>query len=52
MGKERSLADDLREEEKALTRRFIHHTRPKEPMSLKKAMELCQQMAEAADGRR
>jgi hypothetical protein len=42
---DKTLAESLKEEEEALRRRFIHHTRPKGPLSLKEAMELAERMS-------
>lgn len=41
---EKTLAESLKEEEEALRRRFVHHTRPKGPLSLEEAMELAKRM--------
>jgi hypothetical protein len=41
---ERTLADDLREEEELARRRFVHATRPKYPMSMEEAMKLHERM--------
>jgi len=40
----RTLAEELKHEEELLRRRFVHHTRPKGPLSLKEAMELSERM--------
>ncbi len=42
---EKTLAESLKEEEEALRRRFVHHTRPKRPLSLEETMELAERMA-------
>jgi hypothetical protein len=39
-----TLANDLRAEEDALRRRFIHHTRPKGLMSLAEAIEFAEKI--------
>ncbi|CEG08699.1 hypothetical protein BN961_02117 [Afipia felis] len=41
---ERTLADDLREEEELARRRFVHATRPKHPMTMEEAMKLAERM--------
>lgn len=41
---EKTLADAFREEEELARRRFVHHTRPKGPMSLDEAREICERM--------
>ena len=40
-----SLANALKAEEEALRRRFVHHTRPKGPLSFEQAIALSQAMA-------
>jgi hypothetical protein len=42
---EKTLADAIREEEERARRRFVHHTRPKGPLSLQEAIELCERVA-------
>lgn len=42
--KEKTLAEDLREEAERLRRRFIHHTRPRGLLTLEQAIELCERM--------
>jgi len=42
---EKTLAESLAEEEELLRRRFIHRTRPKGPLNIKEAQELCKQMS-------
>lgn len=37
---EKTLAQALKEEEEALRRRFIHHTRPKRPLTMEEAAAL------------
>lgn len=39
-----TLADDLMREAKLLRRRFIRHTRPKGPLTLDQARDLCRRM--------
>lgn len=41
---ERTLADDLKHEADLLRRRFVHHTRPKGPLTLEQARDLCKRM--------
>lgn len=43
-----NLADAIRKEEAALTRRFLHHTRPSE-LSLADAMCLSERMAQTME---
>jgi hypothetical protein len=43
----KTFAEELRGEQASLARRFIHHTRPKGPLSLKEAMELAERMERA-----
>ena len=45
-----TLADDIRQEEESLRRRFIHHTRPKGPLSLKEAIELAERVSGREQG--
>ena len=45
MTEKKTLAQELREEDEALQRRFIHHTRPKGPLSMEEAQALCERMA-------
>lgn len=45
----KSLADELREENELMRRRFVHATRPKHPLNLQEAMELCQRMETSID---
>lgn len=40
----KTLADELRGEQAALSRRFIHHTRSKRPLSLQEAIELAERI--------
>lgn len=40
----KTLAEELAHETELLRRRFVHHTRPKRPLSLQEAMELCREM--------
>lgn len=40
-----TLADALREEEELLRRRFVHATRPKGPLTMEQAIELCRRMS-------
>lgn len=40
-----TLAEELKREEELVRRRFVHHTRPKEPMSLEEATALSKRMA-------
>jgi hypothetical protein len=42
---EKTLADRLREEEELLRARVVHHARPRRPMSLKEANDLCRRIA-------
>lgn len=42
---EKTLSDELREENDRLQRRFIHHTRPRRPMTMDEALELAERMA-------
>jgi hypothetical protein len=41
---DKTLAESLKEEQDALRRRFIHHTRPKRPLSMEEAAELARRM--------
>lgn len=41
----RSFAEDSREEQRRFDRRFVHHTRPKTPLSWDEAQALCERMA-------
>ena len=41
----KTLAESLKDEEEALRRRFVHHMRPKRPLSLEEALELAKRMA-------
>jgi hypothetical protein len=41
------LAKVLQEEEQAMRRRWIHHTRPDRPLSLQEAIELSARMSAA-----
>ena len=41
---ERTFADDMREEEERLRRRFVHATRPRHPLSMREALELSARM--------
>lgn len=43
----KTFADDMASEAARLRQRFIHHTRPREPLSLEQAMELSAQMEAA-----
>ena len=47
----KTLADELKAEAEALRRRFVHHTRPKGPLSLKEAIELSKHMQPRQDDR-
>ena len=40
-----SLADALKADQELLRRRFVHHTRPKHPLSLREAMDLSRRMS-------
>lgn len=42
---EKTFAEYHREEEEALRRRFAHHTRPRRPLSMMEANDLCRRMA-------
>lgn len=44
---EKTLAESLKEEDEALRRRFVHHTRQRHPLSLEEAMELAERMGAA-----
>lgn len=46
---ERALADDMKHEADLLRRRFVHHTRPRGPLALDQAHDLCKRM-DGADG--
>lgn len=48
MGK--TLAEDLREEAEQLRRRFVHHTRPKRPLTMNEARALCEAMDKTRAG--
>lgn len=39
-----TLAESLRADAEALRKRFVHATRPKGPLSLAEAMDLCSRM--------
>lgn len=41
----KALAEELKAEEERLRRRFVHHTRPRDPLTLKEAIELSERMA-------
>jgi hypothetical protein len=45
----KTLAQELEEEQRRLSRRFIHATRPKRPLSLCEAIELSEKMQSEAD---
>jgi len=47
MDEKKTLADELREEEQRARRRFIHATRPKRPLTLDEARELCERITTA-----
>jgi hypothetical protein len=47
--KPRSFAEELAREGDLLRRRFVHHTRPKGPLTLEQAKALCERMGEATD---
>lgn len=40
----KTLAEELAAEEELARRRFVHHTRPKGPLSLDEARKLCERM--------
>lgn len=40
----RTFADEIREEIERLLRRGVHHTRPREPMTMAEAADLCRRM--------
>lgn len=42
--KKHAFADEMARDAELLRRRFVHHTRPKGPMTLDEARELCEQM--------
>lgn len=44
-----TLADALRQEDEALRRRVVHATRPRGPLSLEQARDLCRRMEGAAN---
>lgn len=44
MTKETTLADDLKREGDLLRRRFVHATRPKGPLTMDQARDLCRRM--------
>ena len=44
MTKETTLADELKHEGELLRRRFVHATRPKGPLTLDQAADLCRRM--------
>jgi hypothetical protein len=46
-GVSRTLSDEIREEQRLLTRRFIRATMKKGPLSLVEAIEICKQMESA-----
>ena len=41
---EQTLAEAMRKEDEALRRRFVHHTRPRGPLSLREAIALSERM--------
>lgn len=45
-----TFAEDMKREADLLRRRFVHHTRPKGPMSMEEAMELCRRMSAPGQG--
>lgn len=45
----KTLAEELREEEEAARRRFIHHTRPKRPLTLDEAIKLHRALINSSD---
>lgn len=47
MDEKKTLADDLRAEEQRARRRFIHATRPRRPLTMDEARELCERIATA-----
>lgn len=47
---EKTLAESLKEEEEALRRRFIHHTRPRRPLSFEEAADLARRMDGGGQG--
>lgn len=40
----KTLAEELKDEEELMRRRFVHATRPKGPLSLEEACALCERM--------
>lgn len=42
--REQTFADDLAQEDELLRRRFVHATRPRGPLSMDQAAELCERM--------
>jgi hypothetical protein len=46
-----TLTDDLRAEGDQLRRRFVHHTRPKGPLTIEQAQKLCERMSDGEQDR-
>lgn len=46
----KTFAEEYREEEERLRRRFVHATRPRGPMTMEQAAELCRRMAGEVNG--